>query len=303
MREYEIEGPLYFIHPLFHTMFDVVIPLGPNDVKHFGQQLEHTRKYVIGYRRIYIVAFDPGLAASCVASSTESSGASSEDSVNGASSYDSVNGASSTESSDDGDSVIVVPESAFPFSKNTVSVYHGTNSRNGWYFQQLLKMYAWAYLDGLLDRYLVVDADTFFVNPTRFETTDGKCLYNFAREYNPPYFEHMARLSPIFTRTYELSGICHHMLFETGVVKEIIGQVEAAHKGKRFWEVFLECVDVGLRHGIGSGASEYELYFHYIMKTRLDEVEIRELVWDNVTEWTPDKWVEHDYVAWHHYDQ
>jgi hypothetical protein len=276
LREYEIEGTLYFIHPLFHTMFDVVIPLGPNDVKYFGQQLEHTRKYVIGYRRIYIVAFDPGLAASCL----------------GASSYDSVD-----------DSVIVVPESVFPFSKNTVSVYHGANSRNGWYFQQLLKMYAWAHLDGLLDRYLVVDADTFFVNPTRFETTDGKCLYNFAREYNPPYFEHMARLSPIFTRTYELSGICHHMLFETGVVKEIIGLVEAAHKGKRFWEVFLECVDVGLRHGIGSGASEYELYFHYIMKTHLDEVEIRELVWDNVAEWTPDKWVEHDYVAWHHYDQ
>ena len=286
MRKYEIEGPLYFIHPLFYTMFDVVIPLGPNDVKYFGQQLEHTRKYVIGYRRIYIVAFDPGLAASCVG-----------DSVNGASS----SGASSEDSVDD--SVIIVPESVFPFSKNTVSVYHGTNSRNGWYFQQLLKMYAWAYLDGLLDRYLVVDADTFFVNPTRFETTDGKCLYNFAREYHPPYFEHMARMSPVFTRTYELSGICHHMLFETRVVKEIIGLVEAAHKGKRFWEVFLECVDVGLRHGIGSGASEYELYFHYIMKTHLDEVEIRELVWDNVAEWTPDKWVEHDYVAWHHYDQ
>jgi hypothetical protein len=278
LRKYEIEGPLYFIHPLFHTMFDVVIPLGPNDVKHFGQQLEHTRKYVIGYRRIYVIAFDPGLAASCV-------------------------GASSTESSDDGDSVIVVPESVFPFSKNTVSVYHGANSRNGWYFQQLLKIYAWAHLDGLLDRYLVVDADTFFVNPTRFETTDGKCLYNFAREYNPPYFEHMARLSPIFTRTYELSGICHHMLFETRVVNEIISLVEAAHKGKRFWEVFLECVEVGLRYGIGSGASEYELYFHYIMKTRLEEVEIRELVWDNVTEWTPEKWIEHDYVAWHHYDQ
>jgi len=277
--EYEIEGFLYFIHSLFNTMFDVVIPLGPNDIKHFGQQLEHTRKYVIGYRRIYIVAFDP-------------------DAINGG---DSVDGTSS--SSYDGDSVIVVPESVFPFSKNTVSVYHGANSRNGWYFQQLLKMYAWAYLDGLLDRYLVVDADTFFVNPTRFETSDGKCLYNFAHEYNPPYFEHMARMSPIFTRTYELSGICHHMLFETGVVKEIIGLVEAAQKGKRFWEVFLECVDVGLRHGIGSGASEYELYFHYIMKTRLDEVEIRELVWDNVAEWMPDKWVEHDYVAWHHYDQ
>ncbi len=290
MCEYEIEGFLYFIHPIFHTMFDVVIPLGPNDVKYFGQQLEHTRKYVIGYRRIYVVAFDPGLAT--LASSSSSNDGDSGDSVKGASS-----------SSNDGDSVIIVPESVFPFSKNTVSVYHGANSRNGWYFQQLLKLYAWAYLDGLLDRYLVIDADTFFVNPTRFETTDGKCLYNFAREYHPPYFEHMARMSPVFTRTYELSGICHHMLFETGAVKEIIGLVEAAHKGKRLWEVFLECVDVGLRHGIGSGASEYELYFHYIMKTRLEEVEIRELVWDNVAEWAPDKWVEHDYVAWHHYDQ
>ena len=165
-------------------MFDVVIPLGPNDVKRFGQQLEHTLKYVIGYRRIYVVAFDPAAITS----------------------YNDYN-----DSVDE--QVIVVPESVFPFSKNTVSVYHGANSRNGWYFQQLLKMYAWNYLDGLLDRYLVVDADTFFVNPTRFETTDGKCLYNFAREYHLPYFEHMARMSPVFTRTYELSGICHHMLF------------------------------------------------------------------------------------------
>ena len=256
-------------------MFDVVIPLGPNDVKRFGQQLEHTRKYVIGYRRIYVVAFDPEAIT-----------------LSGTSSNDSID-----------EQVIIVPESVFPFSKNTVSVYHGANSRNGWYFQQLLKMYAWDYLDGLLDRYLVVDADTFFINPTRFETVDGKCLYNFAREYHPPYFEHMARMSPIFTRTYELSGICHHMLFETRVVKEIIGQVEARHKGKRFWEVFLECVEAGLRHGIGSGASEYELYFHYIMKTRLDEVEIRELVWANAAKWSPEEWTDHDYVAWHHYDQ
>jgi hypothetical protein len=249
-------------------MFDIVIPLGPNDTKHFALQLEHTRKYVIGYRRIYIVAFDPSVIPPV-----------------------------------DDTSIIVVPESVFPFSKNTVSVYHGANSRNGWYFQQLLKMYAWAYLDGLLDRYLVVDADTFFVNPTRFETGDGKCLYNFAHEYHPPYFEHMARLAPVFTRTYELSGICHHMLFETNVVKEIIRQVEAEHKGKRFWEAFLECVKKELQHGIGSGASEYELYFHYIMKTRLDEVEIRELVWANAGRWAPEEWGEHDYVSWHHYDQ
>jgi hypothetical protein len=268
-------------------MFDVVIPLGPNDVKYFRRQLKHTMNYVIGYRRIYVVAFDPDVVSTSSSTTFDNS----------------VDGASSTDSSPSDDSVIIVSESVFPFSKNTVSVYHGANRRNGWYFQQLLKMYAWAYLDGLLDRYLVVDADTFFVNPTRFETSDGKCLYNFAREYHIPYFKHIARMSPVFTRTYELSGICHHMLFETCVVKEIIGQVEAAHKGKRFWEVFLECVDVGLRHGIGSGASEYELYFHYIMKTRLDDIEIRELVWDNVVEWTPDKWVEHDYVAWHHYDQ
>lgn len=87
------------------------------------------------------------------------------------------------------------------------------------------------------------------------------------------------------------------------MVKEIIRQVEAEHKGKRFWEAFLECVKKELQHGIGSGASEYELYFHYIMKTRLDEVEIRELVWANAGRWAPEEWVEHDYISWHHYDQ
>ena len=268
--EYEIEGRLYFIHLLFHIMFDVVIPLGPNDTKHFLRHLEHTQKYIIGYRRIYIIAYNPASISHIMEFFPD---------------------------------IIVVPETAFPFSKNTVATYHGANSRNGWYYQQLLKMYAWAYLDGLLDRYLVVDADTFFVNPTRFETTDGKCIYNFAHEYNLPYFEHMARMSPLFSRTYELSGICHHMMFETCRVKEIIEHVEAEHGGKRFWETFLECVDGNLRHNIGSGASEYELYFHYMMKYHLDEIEIRELSWANVSAWTPDEWINYDYVSWHHYDQ
>jgi len=39
------------------------------------------------------------------------------------------------------------------------------------------------------------------------------------------------------------------------------------------------------------------------MKTRLDEVEIRELVWANAAKWSPEEWTDHDYVAWHHYDQ
>jgi len=46
----------------------------------------------------------------------------------------------------------------------------------------------------LLDKYLVIDADTFFLKPTKF-IENGKCLYNYGTEYEMPYFIHMKKLN------------------------------------------------------------------------------------------------------------
>lgn len=239
-------------------MFDVVIPLGPNDLQNIEKQIECTKTNVVGFRNIYIVTPIPNfICTNC----------------------------------------IIVDESIFPFA-DQIAVYHGKDKRNGWYLQQLIKLYAGFVIPGILDRYLVIDADTFFLNPTKFINSENQCLYNFGREYHCHYFDHMQRLHPDLTRPYELSGICHHMIFETRLIKKLFKLVEK-NENKPFWVIFLEKVEPWLRHGFGSGASEYELYFNYVCKFHPDEIEVRELSWENVRKL--DFTMELDYISYHHF--
>ena len=171
-------------------MFDIVIPVGPNDIDIIHKQIDYTKKNIIGYRKIFLICKDASLQI---------------------------------------DGCITVSEEIFPFNKKTVSDILGPTDRCGWYLQQLLKLYASIVIPGLLDKYLVIDADTFFLKPTVF-LKDGKPLYNYGDEYHKPYFEHMNRLHSSFKRQVDLySGICHHMLFETKYIKEIFSMVEENH--------------------------------------------------------------------------
>jgi len=235
------------------TDFDIVIPVGPHDSSIIAQQLEYTKKNIVGYRNIYLIAYDPALAF---------------------------------------EGCITVPETMFPFSVETVAKYHGKMDRNGWYLQQLLKLYAGFIIPDILERYLVIDSDTFFLKPTKF-FDNGKCLYNYGTENYRPYFEHMRRLDPRFSRQIaDKSGICHHMMFETKYVKEIIDIVEANHKGA-FYNIFLSSV-TDIR---GSGASEYEIYFNYLVQYHPDKIIIRSLSWRNMERLELNS--DNDYISYH----
>ena len=41
--------------------FDIVIPLGPNEITRINEQIQHVKKNVIGYRNIYIISFEPNI--------------------------------------------------------------------------------------------------------------------------------------------------------------------------------------------------------------------------------------------------
>ena len=58
------------------------------------------------------------------------------------------------------------------------------------------------------------------------------------------------------------------------VLRKLFDLVET-HHGKPFWQAFLDTVDVTQ----GSGASEYEIYFHFAMRTI--DAQIRHLQYDN----------------------
>lgn len=217
--------------------FDIVIAIGPKDLNIFKEQIRYNRRNVIGYRNIYVISKD-------------------KIDVEGCKYYS---------------------EDIFPFSIETVATYHGKNNRNGWYLQQLIKLYAGKCIPGIMDRYLVIDADTFFMEPLEFVKND-KPLYSHGTEYNKPYFDHMLALDSSFTRSENVSGICHHMLFENKYLKEIKAKVKATYKDK-FYNIFLKLVDKS--YFTAAGASEYELYFHYMVKFHSSEIIRRPLKWKN----------------------
>lgn len=224
--------------------FDVVIPVGPNDAAVVRDQIAHTRRNVVGHRNVYLVSRHPARLqiAGCIA----------------------------------------VDENLFPFSMRTVEKHHGASPRTGWYLQQLLKLYAGLMIPGILDRYLVVDADTFFMRPTRFvEAVGGRCLYNYGAEHHRPYFDHMRRLHDSLRRFDPAkSGICHHMMFETANIRELFAWIEGQDaRGRSFYDIFLAHVDAA--HYLTSGASEYELYFNYMLLRHPDAIRLRPLRWAN----------------------
>lgn len=228
--------------------FDIVIPLGPNEKKNIYKQIEYTKKNVIGYRNIYIVTNN----------------------------FDNIQI----------DECQVIDESIFPFKMSDIAdyfaQYNGKNNRNGWYLQQLIKLYASFVIEGMLDTYLVIDADVFFLKPIEFYK-DSKFTFTTGNEEHKPYFKHMEKLNQSFQKVIKPSGISHHMIFDKKYVKEIFELVENFHN-KPFWKAFIECVDEHKNHSIcaaESGASEYELYFNYMVKNHRDIIEIRQLNWSN----------------------
>ncbi len=236
--------------------FDIVIPLGPNDLNYIHKMVNYTRQNVIGYRNIYILSCDP-----CV-------------SIYGCKTID---------------------EKIFPFNVQTIIDYLGPNARKEWNLQQLLKLYVSFIIEEILDHYLVIDADTIFLKPTTF-FIDNLPLYNYSYEYNPPYFDHLRKLHPSFYNSINVSGICHHMMFQKKILIEIFKLVEEYHH-EPFYVCFLKCINEKDR--MYSAASEYEIYFNYIYNYHEHNIIIRALKSESANNITDDC----DYVSSHWYDR
>jgi hypothetical protein len=252
-------------------LFDIVIPIGPDDLDQINNQIEYTKKNIIGYRNIYIISCDPQLILQKPQ-----------------------------------ENIYIVPEDIFPFHKTDVTRIHGNYPRNGWYLQQLLKLYAGLVIPGILCNYLVIDCDTFFLRSTTFIDANRKCLYGTGSENHGPYFDHMYKLHPFLKRQIkEYSGVCHHMMFDTKYVIELFELIESYHNKKSFWEIFLELVDSSFRGQNGpyysSGASEYEIYFNFMLIFHKDDIHIRELKWKNGRKIENNDTMNYDYVSCHYY--
>jgi len=238
--------------------FDIVICVGPHDVDIIHNNIQYSKKNIIGYRNIYLICSDPSIVV---------------------------------------DETITIDEKIFPFSLTDISNIYGNNDCNGWYLQQLLKLYAGNIIPNILKRYLVIDCDTCFLKPTQFITNDSDHIFTTGTEYNWPYFIHMNNLHPSLKKIHPLSGISHHTFFNTDICNELFKLVENYHNtGQSFWQLFLNKIDPEVY--LKSGASEYEIYFTYMYVYHLDKMEIRQLNWDNASSIT-DENSNCDFVSMH----
>jgi hypothetical protein len=196
------------------------------------------------------------------------------------------------------DGCITIDENIFPFNKD--SIIHNNNK---WYLQQLLKLYSSIIIDGILDNVLIIDADTIFFKKTSFFEKNIP-LYSYGHEYNYCYFEHMKKLHPSLNKQdINKSGICHHLLIQKNILKELFKLIEDYHN-KPFYQVFIENID----HNIWTGASEYEIYFNYILFYHSDKIKIRKLNFDNrprnfssISQTNNDVNNDYNYISYHHY--
>ena len=174
--------------------------------------------------------------------------------------------------------------------------------RVGWYYQQLLKLYAPLVIPDISDNVLILDSDAIFLNPVSFLNQNNGGLYNPGVEYHIPYFQHAARLIPGFYKRFlRYSGISHHMIFQKPVIEAILEEVEQQH-AQPFWQIFCHLV---APENIFSGASEYEIYFNYVF-THTNQVSVRLLEWKNIHKLSEiDKWKKKGmhYVCLHSYDR
>lgn len=99
----------------------------------------------------------------------------------------------------------------------------------------------------------------------------------------------MKLLHETFEKQHNKSGICHHMMFNKKYINEIFNLVEEKYN-KPFWQIFITSVTEHKNHDDiyyeESGASEYELYFNYMIKNHSDKIIIRNLNWININSTT-----------------
>jgi len=195
-------------------------------------------------------------------------------------------------------------EQGYPFSKEDVACALGIDPdhhRLGWYYQQLLKLYAPLAIPDISSNVLILDADTIFLRPVKFLDDENGGLYAYDKRIHTPYFEHMERLLPKFDRAFpQYSGICHHMLFQKEVIAALLSTIEEEHKIDA-WIALCQLVDP--QHLDHSGMAEYEIYFNFAFHTT-EQMVLRPLKFANISKLSTIPYYKqkgYDYVSCHHY--
>jgi hypothetical protein len=185
--------------------------------------------------------------------------------------------------------LIWVNEAEFPFTKEDIENIFKSKQcmyqHTSWYYQQLLKFYIFRVIPDLLPNTLILDSDYVFIKDIKFLTDDGKAIlasgYPFkwllnTKEYPyPPIHIHVSfatRFIPKWFPVSSFSGMQHHMLFQKDIVEELFSIIAETHK-QEFWKAFVENIEVEK----WNAASEYVIYYHFVMGRKANKVITRNL--------------------------
>ena len=182
-----------------------------------------------------------------------------------------------------------VRDAEFPFSIHEIQeIFRKKNSiyeNASWYYQQLLKFYAFRIIEGLSDSFLILDSDFMFTKKTRFLTEDGKGILAFGYPFKwmlgtnryPEKVEHIhaefaSRLIPGWSTAHPYGGMQHHMLFQRPILEDLFSIVERKWQ-REFWKAFIHGVDVHK----WNAAAEYVIYHHFALQRHADKITPRHL--------------------------
>ncbi len=200
-------------------------------------------------------------------------------------------------------------ESLFPFSYQEIASIVGGDV--GWHLQQLLKLYSPLVVPNISENVLVVDADTVFLRKVEFFSDAGLPLYNLSKDLNLESsdfhqitFKHIVKILPEIGEKLpqefkNISGICHHMLFQKHVIEELFAKVESQDgTGDPFYKVFLK------NRQRSFGVAEYNLYFYFLVSLHPQDYKIRILRYKNTADFNLWKYrwrSKYDYCSFHSY--
>jgi hypothetical protein len=159
------------------------------------------------------------------------------------------------------------------------------NDNVTWYFQQVLKLGLFNYLNPDAQHVLQVDADFTFIKPTEFVDTAGrsKLAYGYPFTWHPGRTLHTipeshaaisaaSRLVPGWRPVDAFSGMQHHMVFDRAVISQLVNTVQEAH-GKPFWNALIHNIETSNPAGV----SEFVLYRHFAHLYTPDRVTSRHI--------------------------
>lgn len=202
------------------------------------------------------------------------------------------------------------PEAQFPFTMDFVREY--TAGSCGWYFQQLLKLYAPFVIPDISENVLILDSDTVFFRKTKMFDAQNRPFYNISKDtkicrkpFDIAVEEHIQKLWPSISRKNlplefkEISGICHSMMFQRKMLEELFAEVEKYDgTGDKFYKIFLKLANH--EHSV----SEYQIYFNFLLIYHREKIAIRKLKYKNTADLNIRKYrkrLKYSYCSFHSY--